>query len=441
MLPNVQIYQEILITTSQTNQPYSSPAWFQLPEAHSRSNTVLIIGTGIAGCSTAYSLAQRGWKVMLIDRNDSIAQEGSGNRQGALYAKLPVQPIPASQIHLAGFLYSSNFLTRELPDDRNIWSPCGLLQIAANDKEQQKQVDLVASGNYPRSLVQHLSQAEASQVAGTSVTNSGLFFPDAGWVTPPLLCQWLNQHPNITLKLSQEVTQLEYDAVRKQWSALSDQSIIGKASVAVVASAADSARFVQLNHLPLQKIRGQVSIAKTDDTTTKLNTVLCSEGYISPAKEDRFCFGATFDLKDEGTDIRPDGHSHNIGKIADMAPDLAVSITQSTPVDQFHGRVAFRCASPDKLPIVGPAPVFDAFCEDYAKLRNDRTIKIETPPQHYPGLYVNLAHGSKGLITGPISGEIIAAMLENETLPIANELIDKLNPARFIIKNLIRRAI
>lgn len=419
--------------------------WLSLPALKQHEKKALIIGAGIAGCSTAFSLSQRGWKVTLIDRHDSIAQEGSGNRQGALYAKLPVQPIPASKIHLAGFLYSSEFLTQNLPDDRNIWSPCGLIQIAASEKEKKKQVDLVASGNYPQSLVQHLSQEQASQVAGTAITNSGLFFPDAGWVTPPMLCRWLTQHPNITLKLGHEVTQLEYETEHKQWQACCDahgeRTLIAEATVVIVASAANSARFEQLNHLPLQKIRGQVSIAKTDVATTKLNTVLCSEGYISPAKENRYCFGATFDLKDEGTDIRPEGHSHNIGKIKDMAPDLATSITQSTPIDQLQGRVAFRCASPDKLPIVGPAPVFDAFCEDYAKLRNDRTLKIETPPQHYPGLYVNLAHGSKGLITGPISGEILACMLENKPMPIEKDLIDKLNPARFIIKNLIRRAI
>ncbi|MEI6228264.1 MAG: FAD-dependent oxidoreductase, partial [Methylophilaceae bacterium] len=39
----------------------------------------VIIGAGIAGCSTAYALAQRGIRITLIERNAEIANEASGN--------------------------------------------------------------------------------------------------------------------------------------------------------------------------------------------------------------------------------------------------------------------------------------------------------------------------------------------------------------------------
>lgn len=421
--------------------PTSSPAWFRLPKPTYPEKTALIVGAGIAGCSTAYSLARRGWQVILIDRHNSIAQEGSGNRQGALYAKLPVQPIPASRIHLSGFLYSSRFLQHQLPENRDIWSPCGLIQIAASDKEKKRQIDLAESGNYPEDIVQHLSTEQASEIAGTPLSNSALYFPDAGWVSPPLLCQWLIDHPNIEVITDHEISSLEFDQHKHHWLAKSNQNLIAEAAIAVVASAADSRNFDQLNHLSLQKIRGQVSITKQTDQPITLNTVLCSEGYISPAKEKRFCFGATFELKDEGTDIRNDGHEHNLSKVQQMAPILSEQLKNQSTHSELDGRVSFRCASPDKLPIIGPAPIFEAFKEDYSKLGQDRTIPIDKEPKHFPGLFVNIAHGSKGLITGPISGEIIASMLSNEPLPLEQQLIDCLNPARFIIKNLIRRAI
>ncbi len=374
-----------------------------------------------------------------MDRNPTIAAEGSGNRQGALYAKLPVEPIPASRFHLSGFLYSRNFLKQSLSDRPDIWSPCGLLQLASSEKERQKHLKLSDSGNYPDSIVRFVEQAEASKLAGITVNNSGLFFPEAGWATPPLLCEWLTDHPNISVKTSTEIIKLE--RADTLWKAYSQDNTVISAAVVVVASAADSAKFEQLDSLPVQNIRGQVSLTRSEISTTPLKTVLCCEGYISPAKEGRFCFGATFDLKDEARDIRESGHQHNLDKISDISIELGTALRNYHTENGLDGRVGFRCASPDKLPMIGPVPVYDEFIKDYAQLSRDAKKIIETAPKHYPGLFANLAHGSKGLISGPISGEIIAAMLEDEPLPIEKELIDKLNPARFIIKNLIRRTI
>ncbi|MBU2964972.1 bifunctional tRNA (5-methylaminomethyl-2-thiouridine)(34)-methyltransferase MnmD/FAD-dependent 5-carboxymethylaminomethyl-2-thiouridine(34) oxidoreductase MnmC [Amphritea sp. 2_MG-2023] len=419
--------------------PAEGPSWFQLPYKHTGDKTAIVIGAGIAGCSTAHSLAKRGWKVTLVDKNSKIAAEGSGNHQGALYAKLPIEPIPTSRIHLSGFLYSSHFLTQNLADRNDIWSPCGLLQLAAHDKEKTKHQKLAESGNYPRSVVRYVEQTEASKIAGTAVSNSGLFFPEAGWVTPPLLCEWLCEHPNITVITSTQIKRLVRDD--HQWHCYTQHGQALTAAVTIIASAADSVAFEQTNHLPVQNIRGQVSITAKNADLPALDTVLCSEGYISPTQQGRYCFGATFELKDPATDIRESGHQHNLTKITNMAPNLGEALAQYHVHNPLSGRVGFRCASPDKLPIVGPAPVFSTFIEDYARLRHDAKTVIDTAPQHYPGLFVNLAHGSKGLISCPISGELIATMLENEPLPLEKELIDKLNPARFIIKNLIRRAI
>ena len=44
----------------------------------------VIIGAGIAGCSTAHSLAKRGWRVSILDERDQWANGASGNAQGAL---------------------------------------------------------------------------------------------------------------------------------------------------------------------------------------------------------------------------------------------------------------------------------------------------------------------------------------------------------------------
>ena len=52
----------------------------------------------------------------------------------------------------------------------------------------------------------------------------------------------------------------------------------------------------------------------------------------------------------------------------------------------------------------------------------------------FSGLYVNTAHGSKGLLTAPLCAELIAAMLDNEPLPMDSTLARALDPNRFVLR-------
>ena len=48
-----------------------------------READAVIIGAGITGCSTAYRLSQRGWKVVVLEKDD-IAHEASGRTMAAV---------------------------------------------------------------------------------------------------------------------------------------------------------------------------------------------------------------------------------------------------------------------------------------------------------------------------------------------------------------------
>jgi len=49
---------------------------------------------------------------------------------------------------------------------------------------------------------------------------------------------------------------------------------------------------------------------------------------------------------------------------------------------------------------------------------------------------MNAGHGSKGMITAPICGELIARLASNEALSIDKKLTSKLNPSRFLLREL-----
>ncbi|MGZ8258030.1 MAG: FAD-dependent oxidoreductase, partial [Methylotenera sp.] len=96
-------------------------------------NNAIVIGGGIAGCSTAYALALRGIRVTLLERNAAIASEASGNPLAMLYPRLSGNDA-ASQFALAGYLHSLS-LFKGLNLDQTDFDTCGLLQLGFNARE------------------------------------------------------------------------------------------------------------------------------------------------------------------------------------------------------------------------------------------------------------------------------------------------------------------
>jgi len=53
-----------------------------------------------------------------------------------------------------------------------------------------------------------------------------------------------------------------------------------------------------------------------------------------------------------------------------------------------------------------------------------------------PGLFAAIGYGSRGLIWSGIAAELIACVLEGEPLPLESDLVDALDPGRFVQKRL-----
>ena len=201
----------------------------------------------------------------------------------------------------------------------------------------------------------------------------------------------------------------------------------------ILAAANDSLRFEPTSHLPLQPVRGQISVATASDYSRQLKTVLCTDGYISPAIDNMHCLGATFSPDDSGLDIRPQDHADNLA----MLKHMSVELQQSFAPDSLHGRAALRVATPDYLPLVGAMM--------------DAGALTANPPRHYsrepmpwlPGLYVHTGHGPKGISQAPLCAELLPSALTAEPLPLDVRTVSALDPNRFLLrklglKNLVR---
>lgn len=407
--------------------------WFARPPAQPENKHAVVIGAGLAGCATAASLAERGWRVTLLERHGEVANEASGNPQGVLYLKLSAHGTTLSQLIVAGFSHTRRQLER-LQHGAD-WDACGVLQLAFDAKEAERQAKLANA--FPSELLHSLDQAQAEAIAGIALPAGGLFYPEAGWVHPPALCRQLVSHPNIELLTHHEALEL----VRQdgQWQVSADGRLLASAPVVILAAAAEIRRFPQSAALPLKRIRGQISRLPACTSSRALRTVVCAEGYVAPVRNDEHTLGASFDFHSEDLSLSTAEHAGNLNLLREISTDLAERLTVDT-IDPatLQGRAAFRCTSPDYLPIVGPLADATAFAETYAVLTKDARQVPDAPCPWHEGLYVNSGHGSRGLITAPLSGELIAAWLSGEPLPVPREVAEACHPNRFALRRLIR---
>ncbi|MEH6386541.1 MAG: bifunctional tRNA (5-methylaminomethyl-2-thiouridine)(34)-methyltransferase MnmD/FAD-dependent 5-carboxymethylaminomethyl-2-thiouridine(34) oxidoreductase MnmC [Pseudomonas profundi] len=423
--------------TGAPDQPWHAP-WYARPARPvTGGRRALIIGAGLAGCCTAFSLARRGWQVTLIERHASEAQEASGNPQGILYCKLSPHQTPLSRFIQTSYAYSLRLLHETLAQNEDNWAACGVLQLSAEPKESAR-LKALADQGYPDHFLQGVDAQRASELAGVALNAGGLFFPQGGWVNPPALCKALLQHPNIQLMACSEALQLaREDSI---WQALNEEDdVIARAEIAVICAAADSQRFTPSAHLPLKRIRGQITHLPATEHSRALSTVLCSEGYVSPARRGEHHLGASFRFDRLDTEPSTEENQSNLSLLESLSPALATGLDAAAlqPV-QLVARAALRCTTPDYLPVIGPLADAEAFVQDYAVLSKDASKKPTEPTVWHHGLYVNAGHGSRGLISCPLSGELLAAWIEGEPLPLPRELAEAVHPNRFLLRELIR---
>ncbi|WP_460143899.1 bifunctional tRNA (5-methylaminomethyl-2-thiouridine)(34)-methyltransferase MnmD/FAD-dependent 5-carboxymethylaminomethyl-2-thiouridine(34) oxidoreductase MnmC [Pseudomonas sp. S1_A02] len=413
--------------------PAPAKPWYARPAALTGERRALVIGGGLAGCASAASLAARGWQVTLLERHAGLAEEASGNPQGVLYLKLSAHGTALSQMILSGFGYTRRVL--EQLQRGTDWDACGVLQLAFNSKEAERQAQLAEA--FPRDLLHTLDQSEAQVRSGIDLACGGLFYPEGGWVHPPALCRWQASGPAIDVQPHHEVLQLR--RVDGQWQAWDGERCLASAPVAILASAAEIKRFEAAADLPLKRIRGQITRLPQTTRSQSLATVVCAEGYAAPPRLGEHTLGASFDFNSDDLTPTAAEHAGNLQMLEEISLDLVDRLNAgSLDPERLEGRAAFRCTSPDYLPIVGPLADRQAFTEAFAALGKDARQVPDAPCPWLDGLYINSGHGSRGLITAPLSGELIAAWLDNEPLPLPRSVAEACHPNRFALRALIR---
>lgn len=413
--------------------PNPQPGYYQLPPSPIKPQSITIIGAGISGCALAEALTRYGHAVTVLDRQPEPASEASGNPFGAVYPKLNATDTPADQFYQQAFSYSRT-LYKHLPDSS--FTPCGVMHIDRDDETRQRHLKISGRG-LPADLVSHLEPEAASDCTGVPLDKGGMFFPAAGTVSPPALCQALLQRARATGLLTEHystpVTAL--NPIDGSWQ-IETGNTPYHSDMIILADGTDIQNTAMTGWLPIEYVRGQVTGWRGTKISQNLRTVLCHKGYMTPDFEGRHWLGATFD-KGAAPDPAPkdDDHQRNMSQLFTELPVFDSEYIMSA----LSGRMATRVTTPDRLPLTGPLIDKTDFDVKYAALLDDASSRFTVGPQYWAGLYVCGALGSHGMTTAPYLAEILAAHLSARPLPIDQKLFTALLPTRFAVRGLKRK--
>lgn len=368
----------------------------------------IVLGAGLAGCSAAYALARRGWRVTVIDRHTSPAQGASGNLAGIVRPMLSLDDNHASRFTRATFLYATRVWPQHPGQPR--WSPCGVLQLALDTADAAYQKRLIETLAFPPELLRSVDSTILEALRNEPVTSgsnpAGLHFPNAGWAAPPSLCQanLAACGERLTLLCSMPVVSLE--PIGNGWRALDTaQREVARADIVILAGGADIGGLPQVTGLPLETMRGQISLLPERDFQS-LRLVVCADGYVIPPVDGQVCTGASYEPCRDQRDTLPSraAQQANLAKLEKLLPGC------HTRSDGVTNRVSFRAIARDRMPIIG------ALAE--------------------PGLFALLGMASRGLVWSQLAGELLASQICGEPLPIEKDLGRTVDPRRFTRRDL-----
>lgn len=361
-----------------------------------------MIGAGLAGSSAALSLARRGWAVTVLDRAAAPAAGASGLPAGLAVPHVSPDDNPLSRLTRAGLRLTTQRASDCLRDGLD-WGASGVLERRDACKTR-----------LPPGLDDGCGPASAAQLAaaGLPADTAAFWHPHAIWLKPAALVRAQLAQPGITFRGGTAVAALRRTDAGL-WAMLDDTGrTVAEAPLVVVASAVDTAALLQPLGvtLPLNPLRGQLAFgdgAWPGAPPWPVN----GDGALLPAipGDDGgtpfWLTGATFERAARAPDTTDGDHAANAARLAGLLPPLEPQIPARFATARRWAGV--RATLPDRLPAVG---FVDA--------------------ERLPGLAVLAGLGSRGLSLAVLCGELLAAGLAGEPLPVAERLARMLAASR-----------
>ena len=383
----------------------------------------VVIGAGLAGASAAYSLAQRGWQVTVLDRAGAPAAGASGLPAGVVAPHVSPDDRLLSQLSRSGVMATLARAADLLPEGVG-WAASGVLERRLKDsRELPADWADPASPGHAWSRATDVVQRNAAALNDDSPTH---WHARAGWVRAPALVAAMLAAPGITWQGNAAVAALRLDRPQTEggvvdapgWTALAaDGTVLAQAPVVVVAAGFDSLDLLasaDAPALPLNPLRGQLLWGPMPAPPHPLPPFPVNGlgNFITGVPVDgtpSWVLGSTFERGCREAVLREADTQEVAVKLAVLLPESAQALAPQIASGAARAWAAVRCTVPDRLPVVG-APDASAL----------------------PGLFVSTGMGARGMTLAVLCGELLAAQLEGEPLPVPLRQARALAPQRLL---------
>ena len=342
---------------------------------------VVIVGGGVIGLLTAFTLAAEVESVVLLDRAD-VGQESSWAGGGIVSPLYPWRYSPAVTAlahwsqdfypQLAERLFAATDIDPEV-------HTTGLYWLDLDD--EQEALEWAVRENRPLSAVDISAAYAAVPVLGAGYSRA-IYMANVANVRNPRLVKSLKAAllalPNVTLHEQCEVSGFirEGDKVLGVHTAAGD--VLGDR--VVLAAGAWSGELLKTLglELPVEPVKGQMILYKcASDFLPRM--ILAKGRYAIPRRDGHILVGST--LEYEGFDKTTTDSA--LESLKASAVELIPALADAEVVGHWAG---LRPGSPEGIPYIGPVPGFE-------------------------GLWLNCGHFRNGLVLAPASCQLLADLL------------------------------
>ncbi|GGP11790.1 glycine oxidase ThiO [Oceanobacillus neutriphilus] len=345
----------------------------------------IIVGGGVIGCSIAYQLAKRGYRVLIVERNQigceaSSAAAGMLGAQGEFAEKSPLFQFAQE----SRSLFES--LSKELMEETGIdiqYIHKGIMKLAFHQHQYNKLKTIAAFQRKAANSAYLLSVEEARKMEPGLTENlrAVLYMPNDGQVSARHLTEAFSlaaYHQSAVLREQEKVTGL----------LIEDGAVYGiqttkeayYADQVVIATGAFGDKLLSKDY-GIIPVKGECLLLELEEDLFQ-STLWMDGCYLVPKQGKKVIVGASSIPGKTDKHVRAASIQRLLSRAQKMVPQLA-----DARISSFWAGV--RPATADELPYMGEVPGI-------------------------AGLYAAKGHYRNGILLSPITGIYMADLIENK---------------------------
>lgn len=359
---------------------------------------VIIIGAGVAGCSSAYFLKEKGLKVLVLDRA-GIAKVGGSSAAGAFVSPKIGKGSSLQTLTNEAFEFAKNFYLEHFPQH---FKQTGVIRIPKDELDAESFVQYEQHDNSKR---QWLDESSLSNI-GIKKSKKSFLFDEAGVCDAPAMCEALLEG---IAYAQYEVKSLSYE--EGAWR-------VGKyeASKLILATGYEN-KFFDMRYMG---VKGTWGTRGDYETALDLNVSMHKKISVSANIDGIVKIGATHE-KEVNTCIQcGEEPLKGLFSIASEMVDTSDFKLKKT----FCG---MRAGSKDYFPLVGSVIDVNEVLAQQPKLVRGERLKSEA--KEIENLYVCNGLGGRGFVFAPLMGKMLA-----ENIVEGKAIDERVNPQRLFLK-------